>query len=124
MALGGGQGFWEMAANGLSGQSWPRDKVVFAYGMNEGGRYGAKGAGVYELEQFALRAAGVGAEVVCGCSAGRWGGHGGFWGKWHEPEPGDRVAVSLDDDAVIAQDRAFGALEEDLVSIVAEFADR
>jgi hypothetical protein len=36
MALGSGQGFWEMAANGLSGQSRPHDKAVFVYGMNEG----------------------------------------------------------------------------------------
>jgi hypothetical protein len=79
---------------------------------------------MYKLEQFALGAAGIGAEVVRGCSAGWWLGHGGSRGKWHEPEPGDWVAVSLEDDAVIAEDRAFGALEEDFVSIVTEFADR
>jgi hypothetical protein len=45
---------------------------------------------------------------------------GACGGKWHEPETGDGVAVSLEDWFVVLEDVAVGAIEEHLVAIVTE----
>ena len=97
--------------------------MVFGDGVNESGWHWAESAGVQELEEVTLGAA------CCTEAIGpHWGGGRlllcGSRDEWHEPEPGDGVAVSLENFLLILEYGAFLALEEYLAALIAEFTHR